>query len=164
MLELPTLKIKKLFDDAIVPTKTHSTDSGFDLYIHSFVKYYDHLLNNDPNICDQSLIKLTPGSRVLVNTGISAVVEKGYEIQIRPRSGLALKEGITVLNSPGTIDYSYRGFIGVIIINHSNSIELKKGMKIAQMVVCPVILCDIEIVDDLDITDRGSGGFGSTGV
>lgn len=168
MSDLPPLKIKKLFEDTIVPSRAFITDSGLDLYVHHFEKYYEPMSNEDPGKIEEyrnSAVRLIPGSRVLVNTGISATVGKGYEIQIRPRSGLALKQGITVLNSPGTIDEQYLGMIGVIIVNHtSTAVELKKGMKIAQMVVCPVALCDVEIVDDFEDTNRSSGGFGSTGV
>lgn len=160
------LKIKPLFQDTIVPVKAHPTDSGWDLFAHSFDKLYitENLEPLDiPDKYDKLFIPA--GGRALVNSGISATVGPGYEIQVRPRSGLALKNGLTVLNTPGTIDEPYRGALGVIIINHSGQTQvLTKGMKIAQMVVCPVVLCPLVVVSELDETIRGSGGFGSTGV
>ncbi|MFW6272890.1 MAG: dUTP diphosphatase, partial [bacterium] len=108
---------------------------------------------------------LESGDRCLINTGIAATVGKGYEIQIRPRSGNALKRGITVLNTPGTIDESYRGMIGVILFNASNvRCLIERGQRIAQMIVSPVVLPNISVVDDLDITKRNDGGFGHTGT
>ena len=113
----------------------------------------------------QSPIILKPLERKLVNTGLYAQLEKGYEIQVRPRSGLALKKGITVLNSPGTIDADYRGEIKVILINlGKKSFIVEKGLRIAQMVLCPLVKAKIKEVETLDGTTRGSGGFGSTGV
>lgn len=100
-----------------------------------------------------------------VNTGIKVAVPEGYEIQIRPRSGLALKQCITVVNTPGTIDADYRGPVGVILINHgTTSFLIKKGERIAQMVLCPVAKMNLVEVEELDNTARGEGGFGSTGV
>jgi dUTP pyrophosphatase len=161
----PEIKIKMLFEDAIVPEKAFPTDSGFDLFIYKFEKHYNALGNVGVIPEEVSEIKLCPGERILINTGIAATVGPNYEIQIRPRSGLALKNGLTVLNTPGTIDEPYRGMFGVIIINHSFETQiLSKKMKIAQMVVCPVVLSQIRIVDDLDETARSSGGFGSTGI
>lgn len=163
MLNLPEIKIKKLFADAIVPERAFATDSGLDLFTYTFERYYSKGLC-DTHIMVDTVI-LHPGDRVLVNTGISATVGPGYEIQIRPRSGLALKNGLTVLNTPGTIDESYRGMMGVIIINLSAEDQtITKGNKIAQMVACPVILSKVVVVEDLDETDRSAGGFGSTGV
>ncbi|MGA0713489.1 MAG: dUTP diphosphatase, partial [Pelagibacteraceae bacterium] len=90
---------------------------------------------------------------------------QGFEVQIRPRSGLAAKKGITVLNTPGTIDADYRGELKIILINHSKeNFVIKNGERIAQMVVCPVIQAKLEEVEELNNTDRGSGGFGSTGI
>lgn len=163
----PTLKVKKLFDDAIVPKKAHSTDSGYDLTVYRFEILYKKFGGSEiiENPLDADTLTLIPGQRALINTGISATVGPGYEIQIRPRSGLALKQGLTVLNTPGTIDEAYRGMIGVIVINSSTvSQRLEKRMRIAQMVVCPVILCETDIVGDLNVTVRGEGGFGSTGA
>lgn len=158
------IKIKKLYEDAIVPSRAHVTDSGMDLFVYQIDKLFSES-NEDGVDIKSSEILLSPGSRILVNTGIAATVGVGYEIQIRPRSGLALKQGLTVLNTPGTVDEAYRGTVGVIIINlSSRHVKIEKGMKIAQMVACPVFLGEVEIVDDLNATDRGTGGFGSTGV
>ena len=113
----------------------------------------------------QSPIILKPLERKLVNTGLYAQLEKGYEIQVRPRSGLALKKGITVLNSPGTIDADYRGEIGVILINLSNDdFIINSGDRIAQLVVSKHEQPNLEQTDSLDSTLRGEKGFGSTGV
>ena len=113
----------------------------------------------------ESPIILKPFERRLVNTGLYAQLEKGYEIQVRPRSGLALKKGITVLNSPGTIDADYRGEIGVILINLSNDdFRINSGDRIAQLVVSKHEQPNLEQTDSLDSTLRGEKGFGSTGV
>lgn len=113
----------------------------------------------------QSPIILKPLERKLVNTGLFAQLEKGYEIQVRPRSGLALKKGITVLNSPGTIDADYRGEIGVILINLSNDdFIINSGDRIAQLVVSKHEQPNLEQTDSLDSTLRGEKGFGSTGI
>ena len=113
----------------------------------------------------ESPIILKPFERKLVNTGLYAQLEKGYEIQVRPRSGLALKNGITVLNSPGTIDADYRGEIGVILINLSNDdFIINSGDRIAQLVVSKHEQPNLEQTDSLDSTLRGEKGFGSTGV
>ena len=113
----------------------------------------------------ESTIILKPFERKLVNTGLYAQLEKGYEIQVRPRSGLALKKGITVLNSPGTIDADYRGEIGVILINLSNDdFVINSGDRIAQLVVSNHEQPNLEQTDSLDSTSRGEKGFGSTGV
>ena len=113
----------------------------------------------------ESPIILKPFERKLVNTGLYAQLEKGYEIQVRPRSGLALKKGITVLNSPGTIDADYRGEIGVILINLSNDdFIINSGDRIAQLVVSKHEQPNLEQTDSLDSTSRGEKGFGSTGV
>ena len=112
---------------------------------------------------DDEVIK--PGERKLVPTGLCFGIPGGYEIQIRPRSGLALKNGITVLNTPGTIDADYRGEIGVVLMNHSNEdFVVERGLRIAQAVLAPVWQIQWNEVDDLDETIRGSGGFGSTGI
>ena len=113
----------------------------------------------------ESPIILKPFERKLVNTGLYAQLEKGYEIQVRPRSGLALKKGITVLNSPGTIDADYRGEIGVVLINLSNDdFIINSGDRIAQLVVSNHEQPNLEQTDSLDSTSRGEKGFGSTGV
>jgi dUTP pyrophosphatase len=113
----------------------------------------------------EETIEITPGQRKLIPTGFSMSLPQGYEAQIRPRSGLALKKGITVLNTPGTIDSDYRGEIGVILINTDQNqvFVVSPGDKIAQMVINKVEIIEWDVVDDLDATQRNSGGFGSTG-
>ena len=140
------LKIKKLKNEAQIPSYQTKEAAGFDL--HSI---------------EDAVLK--PGERKLIGTGLAFEIEYGYEVQIRPRSGLAYKHGITVLNTPGTIDSDYRGEIKVLLINHSNdAFEIKKGDRIAQAVVAPVIQAEIVEVEELSETKRGEGGFGSTGV
>ena len=109
-------------------------------------------------------VVLLPGARALVPTGLSIALPPGYEAQVRPRSGLAAKHGVTVLNAPGTIDADYRGEIGVLLINHGDvAFSIRRGERIAQMVVAAVVRAELVPVDTLAATDRGSGGFGSTG-
>lgn len=108
---------------------------------------------------------LRPGERALVPTGLAVEIPAGYEAQIRPRSGLALKNGISLVNAPGTIDSDYRGEVSVILINHGvENFHIRRGERMAQMVVAPVTRADIIEVDSLEETGRGAGGFGSTGV
>jgi dUTP pyrophosphatase len=110
-------------------------------------------------------IELKPLSRALIPTGLHIALLEGYEAQVRPRSGLALKKGITCLNTPGTIDADYRGEIGVILINLSDeTFTVNPGERIAQMVISKFEQADFELVDELDKTERGEGGFGHTGV
>lgn len=140
------IKILRLVDSARLPKYEHEDDSGLDLFA----------------IEER---EIPPGETMLVGTGVSVELPQGTEAQIRPRSGLALKHSITVLNTPGTIDAGYRGEIGVILINHGkHPFKVLKGMKIAQMVIAPVLWAEIEEVDNLSETIRGEGGFGSTGV
>ncbi|MBT8460828.1 MAG: dUTP diphosphatase [Boseongicola sp.] len=109
-------------------------------------------------------LNLAPGERALVSTGFSMALPSGFEAQIRPRSGLALKHGITLVNTPGTIDEDYRGPIGVILINQSDEpFRISHGDRIAQMIIAPVVQARFESADSLSETDRGEGGFGSTG-
>jgi dUTP pyrophosphatase len=108
---------------------------------------------------------LNPGARTLIPTGLYMEIPPGYEVQVRPRSGLAYKRGLTVLNAPGTIDADYRGELGVLLVNTSNESQaIEPGERIAQLVVSPVYRIEWVEVDELGKTDRGSGGFGSTGV
>ena len=108
---------------------------------------------------------IEPGARELVPTGLTMELPQGYEAQVRPRSGLALKSGVTVLNSPGTIDSDYRGEIGVILINlGAEPFEITRGARIAQMVIAPVIQAQLIEVSEISETSRGANGFGSTGV
>ena len=110
-------------------------------------------------------LSLAPGERALVPTGFEVALPEGTEGQVRPRSGLALKHGITVLNTPGTIDHGYRGEVGVILINHGRSrFDVEPGMKIAQMVIAPFLSVSVEEAGELSTTARGQGGFGSTGA
>ncbi|GAX87845.1 dUTP pyrophosphatase [Lebetimonas natsushimae] len=139
------LKVKKLNKEAIIPAYQSEEAAGFDL----------HSIEN---------VVIKPGERKLIGTGLAFEIEKGYEIQIRPRSGLAYKHGITVLNTPGTIDSDYRGEIKVLLINlGSENFEVKKGERIAQAVVAPVVQAKFAEVEELSDTKRGGGGFGSTG-
>ena len=113
----------------------------------------------------ETSINIEPGETALIPTGLSVSIPEHLEIQIRPRSGLASKKKITVLNSPGTIDSDYRGEIKVLLINHGKSIfTVEKGVRIAQMVICPIVKASLEEVEDLENTKRGEGGFGSTGA
>lgn len=116
------------------------------------------------NLPDRAKVTLAPGARALIPTGLRMEIPNGYEVQIRPRSGLALKHGITLPNSPGTIDSDYRGPLGVIMLNTGDQpFEILHGDRIAQMVVAPVVQSGFAVVDSLDDTQRGAGGFGSTG-
>ena len=109
-------------------------------------------------------INILPGQTAIIPTGLSVSIPQGYEIQIRPRSGIAAKKSVTVLNTPGTIDSDYRGEIKVILINLGKlSFTVEKGDRIAQMILCPVIKAKLKEVEDLNTTSRGEGGFGSTG-
>ena len=140
------VQVQKLDAAAPSPRYVHEGDAGVDLY---------------------AARDLTgePGARVLVPTGLKMAIPRGYEGQVRPKSGLALKHGITVLNTPGTVDAPYRGEVGVIVINHdpAAAYEIKKGEKIAQMVFSRVEYASFQEVQELDHTTRGAGGYGSTG-
>ena len=110
-------------------------------------------------------VRLAPGGRMLVPTGLSFEIPPGYEIQARPRSGLAIKQGISLLNTPGTIDADYRGEVKIILVNLGlETVEIKDQDRIAQLVLCPVVQADFQIVEELADSARGAGGFGSTGV
>ena len=113
---------------------------------------------------DGAPLILAPGKHAMVPTGLAIALPAGFEAQVRPRSGLAAKHGVTVLNSPGTIDADYRGEINVILINHGDTpFPIRRGERIAQMVIAPVVQAQLVTVATLSSTDRGSGGFGSTG-
>ena len=141
-----TLKFKRIHPDAVLPAYAHPSDAGMDL------RSVDELV-------------IPVGKRALVHTGLVMLLPPAYEAQVRPRSGLALKRGVTVLNSPGTIDSGYRGEVGVILINLGEEpFEVKKGDKIAQLVIAPVIQPQVVETEVIDETDRGAGGFGSTGM
>ena len=109
--------------------------------------------------------EIAPGDRLLIPTGLAFAIPEGYEGQVRPRSGLALKHGIGIVNSPGTIDADYRGMVQVLLINHGREpYRVEPQARIAQLVICPIIQADLELVSELDETARGAGGYGSTGV
>ena len=119
----------------------------------------------DLSACVDAPVTLMPGKRALIPCGFAMAIPDGYEAQVRPRSGLAAKHGVTVLNSPGTIDADYRGEVKCILINHGEEpFVIETGMRIAQMVVAPVTMSAIEVVTSVTATARGAGGFGSTGV
>ena len=144
------VKIKTLphFEGLSVPEYMTMGASGFDLLA----------------ACEDPVV-LAPGRRALVPTGISIALPPQTEAQVRPRSGLAFKHGITLLNSPGTIDSDYRGEIKVILINHGeDDFTVERGMRIAQIVIADVVKAQFELVDNLDDTHRGDGGFGHTGI
>jgi len=124
-----------------------------------------HASGFDLRACVSAPLVVPAGARVLVPTGLAIAVPPGYEAQIRPRSGLALKSGVTLLNSPGTIDADYRGEVGVIVVNHgAEPVTIARGDRIAQMVIQTVPDVDLEPVDELPETERGAGGFGHTGI
>ena len=109
-------------------------------------------------------VTIAPGERRFVPTGWAMAIPEGYEGQVRPRSGLALRHGISIVNSPGTIDSDYRGEIGIVLINHGTEpFEIAPGARIAQLVIAPVVTAELEVVESLDETARGAGGYGSTG-
>lgn len=140
------LLVKKIDEYAILPNYAHKGDAGLDLYS-----------------IEEKVIE--PGEAALIKTGITIQLPENTEAQVRPRSGLALKYGVTVLNTPGTVDEGYRGPISIIIINHGkNSFKVEKQMKIAQMVIKPTITVDVKEVDSLSDSDRGCKGFGSSGL
>ena len=140
--------IKRLSKEASLPKYETSGSSGMDLAAN---------IETDVNI--------NPGKTAIIPTGLALSIPKGFEVQIRPRSGLAAKQKVTVLNTPGTIDADYRGEIKIILINlGQETFKVEKGLRIAQMVVCPVVQAQLEEVDDLNETERGEGGFGSTGT
>jgi dUTP pyrophosphatase len=110
-------------------------------------------------------VTLAPGERVLISTGIRIAVPEGYEAQVRPRSGLAVRHGLSMVNTPGTIDSDYRGVVRVLLINHgTESCTIRRAERIAQMVICPVVRAEWVETDELPQTARGEGGFGHTGV
>lgn len=161
-----TVKIKKLFPDVEIPKYATIGSAGFDIVAHNFKMSYsaDEPMNKVSIDLSSHGLTLTPGSRVLIGCGFALAIPEGYELQVRSRSGLALKKGIVVLNSPGTIDSDYRGEIGAIICNTSKfSVEIPLGERIAQCVLQKVHIAEFEEVENLDETERGAGGFGSTG-
>lgn len=139
------VRVKRL-RDVTLPIQAHAGDAGFDL-------------------CAAESARLEPRARAKVATGLAFEIPAGYEIQVRPRSGMAIKQGVTVLNSPGTIDAGYRGEVCVILYNASDSVvEIAVGDRIAQAVMARVESIAWEVADELSDSSRGAGGFGSTGV
>ena len=140
--------IKRLSKDVPLPKYETEGSSGLDLAANT-----------------NKQIKILPGKSQIISTGLAVAIPKNFEIQIRPRSGLAAKSQISVLNTPGTIDADYRGELKVILINLSDKVfVVEKGLRIAQMVLCPVVKATLKEVTELENTERGSGGFGSTGI
>jgi len=124
----------------------------------------EHAAGMDLLAAIEGELRLAPGERALVSTGIAIALPEGYEAQVRPRSGLALRHGITMLNAPGTVDADYRGTIGLVVVNHgSDAVTIRRGERLAQLVVARVERAEIEPVDELPESGRGAGGFGSTG-
>ena len=149
---------KSVYDNGKLLSYASLGSSGFDLRAIS-------IMNNNQDISLDSEFILQSGARALIKTGIMIEIERGYEIQVRPRSGLALKNGITIVNTPGTVDSDYRGEIGVILLNTgAEDFKISKGDRIAQAVVSEVIIVEFEFPDNLSDTDRNAGGFGSSGV
>ncbi len=147
---MTTISIKILPHGSDLPLPTYATEdsAGMDLLA---------AVSED--------VTLKTGERKLIPTGISIALPKGFEAQVRPRSGLAFKNGVTVLNSPGTVDADYRGEVGVILINHGQEpFTVTRGMRIAQMVIAPYTRANWKAVESLETSDRGEGGFGSTGT
>lgn len=144
---IPPLKVKRLDPDLPLPMRAHPGDAGADLY-------------------SAEDVTLAPGERALVGTGLAIALPMGTVGLIHPRSGLAAKHGLTVVNTPGTVDAQYRGELKVCLLNTDKHtpIEITRGMRIAQLVVQRVELVEFEEVDELDDTDRGAGGYGSTGT
>lgn len=144
-----TIEVETTHPDAIFPKYAYPSDSGFDLH-------------------STQDLEIGPFGRILVPTGIKLSFPENHEIQVRPKSGLAIKQGLTVLNTPGTVDQGYTGEIQVIVFNTNNySVMIPKGMKVAQAVLCPVINGDyvrFESVNSIENKDRGDNGFGSTGI
>ncbi len=150
--ERPSMAIKTLahFDGLALPSYETSLSAGADLRAAT---------------AEEEQMSLAPGERALIPTGLAIAIPAGFEAQIRPRSGLALKHGITVLNSPGTIDADYRGEVKILLINHGDeTFTITRGMRIAQMIIAPMVQMNWVQSDDLSKTTRGTGGYGSTGV
>jgi dUTP pyrophosphatase len=149
MMKTRTLGVELVHEDAKIPSYAYPSDSGFDL--RSTIE-----------------INIPPFGRALIPTGIKLSIPEEYEIQVRPKSGLALNQGITVLNTPGTVDSGYVGEIKVIVFNTNNeTVTVSKGMKIAQAVLCPVVCgkyVSLELTNKVEDKDRGDKGFGSTGL
>ena len=150
---MPVVRYKRLPHAKGLPAPSYATDWAAGLDLHAAIEPIGLKYE-----------RIEPGETKLVPTGLVMAIPKGFEGQVRPRSGLAAKHGVTVLNAPGTIDADYRGEIKVLLINHSKwDFELKRGDRIAQLVIAPVTTVTLQAAHDLDETVRGEGGFGSTG-
>jgi dUTP pyrophosphatase len=149
MIKTKSVGIELIHPDAVFPRYAYPTDSGFDLH-------------------STEDLEIGPFGRALVPTGLKVDIPEGTEIQVRPKSGLAIKQGLTVLNTPGTVDQGYTGEIQVIVFNTNNySVMIPKGMKVAQAVLCPVLnggVVNLQLVSEVGNKDRGNNGFGSTGI
>lgn len=142
----PVLRVKRVRPDAVLPRFAHADDSGMDL-------------------CACEDLELGPGRRALVPLGVAFAPPPGTEIQLRPRSGLALRSGLSMVNAPATVDEGYRGEVCAILVNHGTEpIRIEKGMRVVQAVLCPVLRPRVVEADELPETERGAGGFGSTGT
>ena len=157
------LEIKKLHEDAVIPAYQSAGAAGFD--VHACFDDDAELLEHPYDGSKQYKgIRIGKGHRALIKTGLSVAVPEGYELQVRPRSGLAIKDGISIVNSPGTVDSDYRNEVGVILINHGElTFTVFQGDRIAQCVINKVEQVEFLEVDELNETDR-KGGFGSTGI
>jgi dUTP pyrophosphatase len=143
----PRVLIKKLRPDAVVPRYMTTHAAGLDLAAAL-----------------DAPIEIRPGERAAIATGLAIKLPEGYEAQVRPRSGLAREHGVTLVNSPGTIDADYVGAVVVLLINHGDRpVRIESGQRIAQLVIAPVVQAELTEVDELPATARGAGGFGSTG-
>lgn len=144
----PRVRFRRLRPDAVVPAYMTADAAGLDLAAAL-----------------DAAVTLAPGARAAIGTGLAMELPRGFEGQVRPRSGLAKNHGVTVVNAPGTIDADYRGEIAVLLINlGAEPVAITPGMRVAQLVIAPVVQASIELVDELSATARGAGGFGSTGA
>jgi len=144
------IKIKRLRGNENGPLPTYMTEHAAGLDIHAFL--------------DEDVL-ISPGQRWLIPTGLAVAIPDGFEMQVRPRSGLAMRDGVTLVNTPGTIDADYRGEIGILMINHGNKpVSIRNGQRIAQLVVSRVYRAALEEVDELPPSSRQEGGFGHTGL
>ncbi len=146
---MPTLSVAKT-GPVDVPLPSYKTRGSAGMDLHAAIS---------------AVVVLAPGQRQLIPTGLRFAIPEGCEGQVRPRSGLALRHGLSIVNSPGTIDSDYRGEVGIVLINHGlEPVTIEPLQRIAQLVITPVLIAELVEADDLDATERGSGGYGSTGV
>jgi len=158
------LQFRKKTDETLIEIKVQRLPHGADLPLPSYQSALAAGLDLVAAVPAEAPLALAPGSRALVPTGIAIALPAGHEAQVRPRSGLAARHGLTVLNAPGTIDADYRGELQVLLINlGSEAVSVTRGMRIAQLVIAPVARAQLREVAALDETERGKGGFGSTG-